>query len=141
MNQNKSWAPHKVFRDCITRNKHFVDYKYSLETNKSGIVQLERVYNMKDLGVNIDSDLNFKDHIYDKINKAYQMLGIINRNFKSMDRFSFLMLHKSMMRSHIEYANAVWCPYKEYLIVDIEKVQKKLQKWSKGYRICRIKRD
>ena len=122
----------------ITQNKNFVDYKYSLDTKSSGKVELERVYNMKDLGVNIDSDLNFKDHIYDKINKAYQILGIINRNFSDLYRFSFLMLYKSMVRSHIEYANVIWSPYKQYRIVES---RKGLQKWLRVYETCHTKRD
>lgn len=118
----------------ITLNKNLLDYKYSIDTMNSGTVVLERVYCMKDLGVNIDSDLNFKDHIYEKIKKAYQMLGIINRNFSNLDRFSFLLLYKSMVRSHIEYANVVWSPYKDYLIKDLERVQKRATKMVKGLR-------
>jgi hypothetical protein len=116
----------------ICHNNNFVDYKYSIDTRNSGEVELERVYCMKDLGVTIDSELNFKDHIYDKIKKAYQMLGIINRNFNNMDRFSFLMLYKCMVRSQMEYANTVWSPYKDYLITDIERVQKRATKMVKG---------
>ena len=89
---------------------------------------------MKDLGVTIDPSLNFKDHIYDKIKKAYQILGIINRNFSNLDIFSFLMLYKSIVRSHIEYGNVIWSPYKEYLIFDIERVQKRATKMVKGMR-------
>jgi len=118
----------------LNLNKNFLDYKYSIDTSNSGTVELERVYNMKDLGVNIDSDLNFKDHIYEKIKMAYQMLGIVNRNFSNLDNFSFLLLYKSMVRSHIEYANVVWCPYKDYLVVDIERVQKRATKMVKGLR-------
>jgi len=40
---------------------------------------------MKDLGVIIDCKLKFQDHIKQKINKAYSMLGILRRNFKEMD--------------------------------------------------------
>ena len=58
------------------------------------MIDLEHVHNMKDLGVVIDSDLTFKDHIYEKINKADQMIGIINRNFKDLDNFSFMMLYR-----------------------------------------------
>ena len=51
------------------------------------------------------------------------MSGIINRNFS-----------KSMVRSHIEYANVIWCPFKDYLIVDIERVPKRATKMVKGLR-------
>jgi hypothetical protein len=83
---------------------------------------------MNDLGVTIDTELNFSQHIYDKINKAYQMLGIINRNFKNLDKRSFLLLYKSLVRSVIEYASSVWNPFKTGLIYDLERVQKRATK-------------
>ena len=52
------------------------------------------------------------------------MLGIIKRSFHDLDKVTFLLLYKSLVRSHLEYANSVWCPYKSALINDIEKVQK-----------------
>jgi len=38
---------------------------------------LENIDSIKDLGVIFDSQLNFKSHVNDKINKAYSILGII----------------------------------------------------------------
>ena len=89
---------------------------------------LENVESMNDLGVTIDHTLDFSVHIHDKINKAYQMLGIINRNFKDLGKISFLLLYKCMVRSHLEYASSVWNPYKVSLISDLEKVQKRATK-------------
>jgi len=40
---------------------------------------------------------------------------------------SFIVLYKSMVRPHLEYANSVWCPYKMGDIKEIEKVQKSNQ--------------
>ena len=37
---------------------------------------------VKDLGILFDEKLTFKEHIQEKINTAYMMLGIIKRNFK-----------------------------------------------------------
>ena len=89
---------------------------------------------MKDLGVTIDPELTFKDHIYDKINKAYQMLGIIKRNFKDLDKFSFILLYKSIVRSQLEYATVVWSPYRSTMITDLERVPKRATKLVKGLR-------
>jgi len=53
--------------------------KYSI----SGVT-VENIENMKDLGVTFDNKLKFDKHIIDinnKINTAYQMLGIVKRNF------------------------------------------------------------
>ena len=29
-----------------------------------------------------------------------------------MDKRTFTLLYKSMVRPHVEFANSVWCPYK-----------------------------
>ena len=42
-----------------------------------------------------------------------------------MDKHKFVMLYKSLVRTHIEYAVSVWCPYKKG---DIEKIQKRATK-------------
>ena len=57
---------------------------------------------MKDLGVIFDSELNFVQHCKEKIN-AYSYLGIIKRNFIYLDEDAFVMLYKSLVRSHLEY--------------------------------------
>ena len=59
---------------------------------------------MRDLGVIVDSKLKFTSHVYQKINKAYSMLGVIKRNFKYMDSNVFIMLYKAFVQSHLEYA-------------------------------------
>jgi len=89
---------------------------------------------MKDLGVIIDCKLQFQDHIKQRINKAYIMLGILKRNFKEMDVASIISLYKVFVRSHLEYAESVWNPHYMYLIDDLEKVQKQA---SKILRQCR----
>jgi len=61
---------------------------------------LDRKDSFKDLGVVMDEKLTFRDHIHDKINKAYAMLGIIKRNFNYLTISSFVLLYKSMVRSH-----------------------------------------
>ena len=47
-------------------------------------VPLARLDKIKDIGVYFDAKLDFRDHMHEKINKAYMMLGLINRNFKHM---------------------------------------------------------
>ena len=53
-----------------------------LNTNYSiSGVTIENIDNMKDLGVTFDNKLKFDKHINNKINTAYQVLGIVKRNF------------------------------------------------------------
>ena len=88
---------------------------------------LEKVNSMVDLGVRFDN-LTFREHMSEKINKAYNVLGIIKRNFIYMDEHTFILLYKAVVRPHIEFANSVWCPYKLGDIKEIEKIQKRATK-------------
>lgn len=112
---------------------------YGFNTDPSQFVKLEHVDSFCDLGVFVDSELSFDKHIYDKINVANRMLGIINRNFKDLDKICFILLYKSLVRSHLEFAHSVWSPYKRYLIYDIEKVQKRATKLAQGCRGMKYK--
>ena len=58
------------------------------------------------------SKLTFEDHITEKVNKAYAILGIIKRNFDHIGKDAFVLLYKSMVRSHLEFSNSLWSPYK-----------------------------
>ena len=74
---------------------------------------VEKVDSIKDLGVIFDCKLKFDIHINDKINKANRMLGIIKRNFKFLCPDAFVMLYKSLIRSHLEYPVTVWSPHRK----------------------------
>ena len=67
---------------------------------------------MVDLRVRFDNNLTFREHMSEKINKAYSVRGIIKNNFIYRDEHTFILLYKAMVRPHIEFANSVWCPYK-----------------------------
>ena len=95
-------------------------------------LHLEHISSMKDLGITIDSNLNFKEHIYAKIKVSFCMLAIINRNFCKLDKDTFKLLYKSLVRSHLEYGHSVWNPYRIGLISDIERVQKRATRMVKG---------
>jgi len=78
--------------------------------DRNQLFPLEKVKSIVDLGVRFDSSLTFRDHISEKNNKAYSVLGIIKRNFHI---HTFILLYrprpKSMVRPHVEFANSVWC--------------------------------
>ena len=67
----------------------------------------------QDLGVVLNEKVTLRDHVHDKINKAYAMLGIIKRNFKYLTITSFVLLYKLMVRYHLDYCSPVWVPYKK----------------------------
>ena len=102
------------------------------EPYKLGDNILEVVDHEKDLGVYIDQDLNFEHHMADKIKKANQMIGVIRRSFLHLDEETFILLYKSMVRPHLEYANQVWAPRHMKHIEMLENVQRRATRLVPG---------
>jgi hypothetical protein len=116
----------------IGKINNLVNYDDYYLTLKNVTSKLSAVTSVKDLGVTIDDRLNFNEHIHTKINKAYSILGIIKRNFKHMDCYTFVKLYKTMVRSHLEYAVSVWAPSGKGRIDDLERVQRRATKMIKS---------
>ena len=68
------------------------------------------MFEEKDLGVTIDHELTFDEHIHLKVKKANAMMGLIRRSFSFLDKDLFRMLFTSFVRPHLEYAQATWAP-------------------------------
>ena len=88
----------------------------------------------KDLGVSIDSKLNFENHMQAKINKANSIMGVIRRTIEYLDYETFKLLFTALVRPHLEYANAVWSPFLKKHITAIENVQRRATKYLPGLR-------
>lgn len=87
---------------------------------------LNRVQSIKDLGVNFDSKLTFKNHIKIITNKAYRMLGFISwslNHFKQPQAYK--ILYFTYVRSNLEYCTPVWNPHYDVHVTTIEKVQRR----------------
>ena len=95
---------------------------------KIGEVELEHVSDEKDLGVLIDEDLSFEEHISTKVRKANQIMGLIRRSFTYLDEKSFVKLYTALVRPHLEYAQSVWSPHLKKHQDLIEKVQMRATK-------------
>ena len=97
--------------------------KYVIYNNDLQCVEI-----IKDLGVTFNRMLKFDVHISEIVNKGYNILGLINRNFPYLNKLSFLLIYKTMVRSVLEYAGTVWSPWKVEQIEQIERVQKRATK-------------
>ena len=83
-------------------------------------LELEQSDGEKDIGVLVDEHLNFSMHIQLQVNKANSIMGLNRRTYTYYkDERSFRYLFQALVRPHLEYAAAVWSPYK---IRDIEKL-------------------
>ena len=87
--------------------------------------RLETVTSAKYLGVTLQSDMKFDQHIDIICNKANRMLGLLRRNLRSAPKNTKELGYKALVRPILEYASSVWDPYEEKDIQKIEKVQRR----------------
>jgi len=91
----KNWLLNLNISKCkVISLERTVDKSHTYNITDSDVMPIDRVNIIKDLGILIDEKLTFRDHIHDKLNKAYMMLGLIKRNFKYLTVSTFVLLYK-----------------------------------------------
>ncbi len=103
-------------------------HPYSLNNH-----ELDHVFEEKDLGVIIDCDLRFEEHIATKVKKANSIVGLIRRSFSYLDAKLLKLLFTAFVRPHLEYAQAVWAPHLKKHVNPIESVQRRATKLVDGF--------
>lgn len=100
---------------------------------------IRQVDHVRDLGVVLDKQLNFKEHYNHIVNKSFKCLGFIIRNSKTFKNKSCIIrLYESLVRSMLEYCCVVWNPYYEVHSNKIERVQKRfMYHLSYKYNLCK----
>ncbi|KAI8510470.1 hypothetical protein Bbelb_113860 [Branchiostoma belcheri] len=103
-------------------------HEYTMSKADGTLHRIECIEEEKDLGVLIDSKLSFSSHVQTQVNKANRVLGTIKHTFKYLDEDSFMLLYKSLVRPHLEYATAVWSPRTKRDRDLLERVQRRATK-------------
>ena len=103
-------------------------HTYTLKNSSGERTELTRVKSEKDIGVTVDCNLSFDEHINNITKKSNMLVGVIRRTYTYLDEASFSLLFKAIVRPHLEYAQAVWHPYKRKHINQIERVQRRATK-------------
>jgi hypothetical protein len=93
---------------------------------------LEETQIERDLGVQIDSELKFSQHIETQVNKANRLLGLIRRSYDYLDCESMRLLFIALVRPHLEFGNVVWAPKLERDKKLVEGVQRRATKVIPG---------
>ena len=78
-------------------------YIQSVPLILDGVV-LKQVTHTKFLGVEIDENLSWKNHLRDVTNKVAKNIGIINRLRKFVPGFIFLTLYSSLVLPYLNYS-------------------------------------
>ena len=124
------WQMHVNMGKCCLLHvggKHFIN-KYHLIDLDGTTCEIPTLESVSDLGIIMDSKLQFKDHILTRVKKANMMLGIIARNFRKLSDEAFISVYKALVRSQLEYGVQVWYPYRQGMIDAIERVQRRATK-------------
>ena len=119
--------PDKCTAMRINPSKCDLNCFYNIDKVKLKVNEVE-----KDLGVYIDMNLSFDEHIKVKVKKANSLMGMIRRTFDYIDSDTFRLLFSSIVRPHLEYAAPVWNPHLQKHIDMIENVQRRATKLVPG---------
>lgn len=93
---------------------------------------LEKINEIKDLGVILTSNLSYSSHTNFIVNKSFKMLGFIKRSsIKFCTAKSLFCLYNSLVRSHLDFASSIWSPHYQNHKNQIERVQKKFLNFIK----------
>lgn len=104
----------------FSRSRAPIEFRYEVD----GVV-LSRVRCVNDLGVLLDSRLNFKDHFQHITSRALRTMGVMLRSTTSFSLHTVVRLFCALVRPLLEYSSCVWSPHYACDISTIERVQKK----------------
>nr|XP_054750193.1 uncharacterized protein LOC129255900 [Lytechinus pictus] len=82
----------------------------------------------KDLGVIVDCQLKFHQHVSSAVSKGYQLLAIMKRTFTQLTRTTLPLLFKTLIRPHLEYGSILWHSRFKEDARRIERVQRRATK-------------
>ena len=83
---------------------------------------------MKILGIYVQDNLKFDQHISITVNRANRLVGLIKRAFSYLDGETLLVLYKTLIRPILDYGNLIWFPTLKKDIRAIENVQRRITK-------------
>ena len=109
----------------VRLGKNNEKYNYTIKGQNGVIHPVTESEGEKDLGILIDSKLNFQEHVNKKVKQANSILGIIKRSFKTLNKDSFIPLYKALVRPILEYGQPAWFPLYEREADALEAVQRR----------------
>ena len=90
---------------------------------------MDKVTEERDLGVVLQNNLKWDEHVNRACSMAYMKLGMLKRTFKTWTNpRTFKRLFTTCVRPHLEYAVPVWNALNKREIKEIEQVQERKKK-------------
>ena len=125
VNWSKTWGMQFNVRKCniltVTRaTKNKVKYSYKMDGQT-----LETTDSTPYLGVTINKNLEWNDHIDKTTAAANRMLGFLRRTMYKCPQDLKEKAYMTTVRPKLEYCSSIWDPYQQKYIQKVEMVQRR----------------
>ena len=87
--------------------------------------ELAELSTSKYLGVDLSSNLDWKEHIDRTVKKASSVLGFLRRNLLIINRETKSSAYVTLVRPHLEYCASIWSPHTDQSKQKLEMVQRR----------------
>ena len=111
----------------VSRAKSPMTFSYRLK----GTVLAEEATS-KYLGVDLQNNLSWNQHVSRVTKKANSMLGFLRRNLRKASEETKAQAYMSMVRSKIDYCSTVWNPHQRDQKYQVEMVQRRAARFVTG---------
>ena len=112
---------------CLHLGTRRINYTYSIAS-----FDLPNVDSIVDLGVGVNTDLKFSQHIKNIVAKAHQRSSLILLCFKCRDPTTLCRAFITYVRPLLEYCSQVWSPCYLTYICKLERVQRRFTRRLSG---------
>ena len=85
---------------------------------------IEEKVHLRDLGVQIGTDMTFSIHIQNTISAANKLIGWALRTFRRRSRLVMITIWKSLVQTKLDYCSQLWSPGDQASISKLEGVAK-----------------
>ena len=134
MQWSNTWQLHFNTDKCSVLHMGKKNKQHTYFMDEDRTKELKTIQSEKDVGVTFSTNMKFDLHISNIINKANKLTGLIKRSFNHLDKNKLVMLYKSIVRPHLEYANVIWHPAFKRQRKNLEKVQRRATKIVSEFR-------
>lgn len=118
----------KIITFAPPGHRKTIQADYFIKGNK-----IDRVDEMRDLGVIMDSKLSFNSHIEYTKKKSEMALAFVRRQCRNkLDKETMILLYNALVRSNLEFASSIWLPHSASQTTTIESVQKQAVIFIRG---------
>ena len=117
-------SKYNVIRIMPNKRRETLTSNYSLHGQT-----LETKNTNKYLGINISSDISWSNHVEDVAARGNRTMGFLRRNFRECTPKVKTATYITLVRPTLEYASAVWDPYKQKDAQLLENVQRRAARY------------